>query len=142
MHIAYTIGDMIVFPAEKINGKPTINVARGFHPRVRDRFDLTLECIRRHYLKEDNPLSATLNRYSFFFGLFDDFAGYVDFFLLQDLVDEARSAVRFLMPFEEFTGTPLPLTVDAYLEYRRYAIDFIEAWNQRIAACAGVHLPP
>ena len=44
---------------------------------IRDRFDLTLECIRRHYLDEPSPLSATLARYADFFGLFGDFAGYV-----------------------------------------------------------------
>ena len=47
--IAYTIGAMMVFPGNRIDGKMTINQARGCHPRIRDRFDLTVECIRLHY---------------------------------------------------------------------------------------------
>lgn len=76
----------MLFPGNRINGKMTINGARGFHPQIKDRFDLTVECIRRHYLKEANPLSKTLERYADYFRLFDDFQGFVDFFLLQDLV--------------------------------------------------------
>ncbi|MCG8654879.1 hypothetical protein [Yimella sp. NH-Cas1] len=36
-----------MFPANPIGGKVTINGAKGFHPRIKDRSDLTLECIRR-----------------------------------------------------------------------------------------------
>ena len=42
-----TIGGYLVFPANRIGGKMTINGAKGFHPRIKDRSDLTLECIRR-----------------------------------------------------------------------------------------------
>ncbi len=35
MHLGYTIGGMMVFPENKINGKMTINGARGCHPRIR-----------------------------------------------------------------------------------------------------------
>ena len=62
----------------------TINGARGVNGKIKDRFDLTLECIRRHYTSEKSPLSDTLQRYSPFFNLFENFQGYVDFFLLQD----------------------------------------------------------
>lgn len=55
--------------------------AHGFHPRIADRFDLTLECIRLHYLGLDNPLAATLLRDSGFFSPFEDFTGYLQFFL-------------------------------------------------------------
>ena len=72
--IGYTIGGMMVFPGNKVGGKMTINGARGFHPRIKDRFDLTVECIRRHYLDEPSPLSGALARYADFFGLFGDFA--------------------------------------------------------------------
>jgi hypothetical protein len=75
---------MMVFPGYQVDRKMTINQRRGCHGSIRDRFDLTLECIRRHYLDEPSPLSATLARYAEFFGLFGDFAGYVDFFHLQD----------------------------------------------------------
>jgi hypothetical protein len=72
-----------------------------------------------------------------FFGLFGDFTGYVDFFHLQDAVDEDTLSVKFSMPFEGFDASPLPATVNAYLEYRRRAIEFIESRNRRIAACVG-----
>ena len=45
----YTIGGMMVFPGNRIHGKQTINCARWFNRKIADRFDLTLECIRRHY---------------------------------------------------------------------------------------------
>lgn len=77
--LGYTIGGMMVFPANRIDGKMTINGARGFHPRIKDRFDVTLECFRRHYHAEDGPLRKVLQRYADFFDLFGDFTGYVDF---------------------------------------------------------------
>jgi uncharacterized protein DUF6994 len=132
--IGYTIGGMMIFPANQVDRKPTINGARGLNARIADRFDLTLECIRRHYLGETSPLSETLGRYAHFFALFGDFAGYVDFFLLQDMVSEARATVEFFTPFEDFTASPLPGTLDAYLGYRQRAIEFIESRNRRIAA--------
>ena len=100
--LGYTIGGMMVFPSNRVDGKMTINGARGFHRRVADRMDLTLECIRRHYRGEPSPLGATLARYADFFALFDDFGGYVDFFPLQDLVTADGAAVRFFMPFDDF----------------------------------------
>jgi hypothetical protein len=131
--IGYTIGGMMVFPANQVDRKQTINGARGFNPMIADRFDLTVECIRRHYLDEPSPLSTTLARYADFFALFDDFAGYVDFFLLQDLVNEAASTVKFFTLFDDFASSPLPGTLDAYLWYRQHAIEFIESRNRRIA---------
>src|SRR4051812_3427631 len=128
---------MMVFPSYQVDGKMTINGQRGCHPRIRDRFDLTLECIRRHYLDGPSPLSDTLARYADFFGLFGDFAGYVDFFHLQDLVNEVTLTVKFSMPFEDFTASPLPGTLDAYLLYRQRAIGFLESRNRRIAARVG-----
>jgi hypothetical protein len=134
--IAYTIGGMMIFPGNRVGGKATINGARGFHPKIRDRFDLTLECIRRHYVGEQSPLSATLVRYADFFRLFGDFRGYVDFFLLQDLVTEDTLRAKFFMPFAGFTASPLPGTLDAYLAYRHCTIEFIESRNRRIAELA------
>ena len=133
----YTIGGMMVFPGYQVDRKMTINGQRGCHPKIRDRFDLTVECIRRHYLDEPSPLSDTLARYADFFGLFNDFAGYVDFFHLQDLVNEVTQTVKFSMPFEDFTTSPLPGTLDAYLAYRQRAIEFIKSRNRRIAAHLG-----
>lgn len=130
--IGYTIGGMMVFPGNRIGRKMTINEARGFHPRIKDRFDLTVECIRRHYRNEWSPLSDPLRRYAAFFGLFGDFRGYVEFFLLQDLVTEDCSAVKFFMPFEDFNASPLPGSTQAYRVYRQLAVDFIKSRNHRI----------
>jgi len=135
LQIGYTIGGMMVFPANQIDRKWTMNQARGMHPEIRDRFDLTVECIRRHYVGESSPLSDVLARYADFFALFDDFAGYTEFFLLQDMTSEDASAVRFCTPFEDFNGSPVP-TLDAYSGYRERAIAFLQARNRRIAAYA------
>jgi hypothetical protein len=122
---------MMVFPGNRIDRKPTINVARGFIRTISDRFDLTLECIRRHYSDLGSPLADTLSRYSDFFALFGDFRGYVSFFLLDDLVTEDLS-VKFFMPFDDFRPPSVPKDVGTYKEYRRRSIEFIEARNHRI----------
>lgn len=131
-----TIGGMVIFPSNRIDGRPTMNGARGMTRKIADRFDLTLECIRRHYRGEESPLSATLDRYKVFFALFDDFTGYVDFFLLQDLVDPSAGSVRFFMPFDDFSGPAVPETVAGYRSYARLSMDFIESRNLRIARWA------
>jgi hypothetical protein len=123
---------MMLFPGNRINRKMTINGARGFHPRIKDRFDLTVECIRRHYLRRHSPLEAALERYSDFFGLFEDFPGFIEFFLLHYFVTSDCSTVKFFTAFENFTTSPVPVGLAAYAEYRSRAIDFIEARNQRI----------
>jgi hypothetical protein len=139
--IDYTIGGMMVFPANRVGRKMTINMARGCHSKIKDRFDLTVECIRRHYLEEPSPLGDTLARYADFFGLFEDFAGYVDFFHVQDLVSEDASTVRFFAQFADFTTSPVPATFAAYLAYRQRAIEFIESRNRRIAAYVAENPP-
>jgi hypothetical protein len=136
--VGYTMGGMMLFPANRIGGKATINGARGFHPRIADRFDLTLECIHRHYRGDANPLGDTLMRYRDFFALFRDFAGYVDFFLLQDLVGEDGDTVEFFTAFDDFKTPAIPQDVDAYRDYRRRSIVFVQARNQRILD-SGVH---
>jgi hypothetical protein len=130
--ICTTIGGYVIFPSNKIENKMTINGSRGLNHRIRDRIDLTLECIRRHYSNEGNPLNDTLNRYAEFFGLFRDFKGYIDFFLFQDLVAEDYSTIRFFLPFDDFNDSPLPHNVEEYQEYKQNMIDFVSARNQRI----------
>ena len=100
----------MIFPGNRIDGKPTINGARGFTGQIADRFDLTSECIRRHYRDEASPLGGTLARCHDFFALFQYFEGYVDFFLLQDLVGADDSAIKFFMPFDDFNTPPVPGT--------------------------------
>jgi hypothetical protein len=59
--LGYTIGGIMLFPGHWVGRSMTINGARGFHPRIKDRFDLTVECILRHYNGEWSPLYDTLN---------------------------------------------------------------------------------
>lgn len=131
--IGYTIGGMMIFPATRVDGKHTINVMRGFTRQIADRFDLTLECIRRHYIGLPSPLGETLSRYATFFSLFKDFRGYVDFFLLNDLVTDDYSSVHFFMPFDNFTTPSVPRDREEYEDYRRCSIEFVNARNRRIA---------
>jgi hypothetical protein len=132
MGISYTIGGMMVFPGNRIQGKWTINQARGCLRKISDRFDLTVECIRRHYARRSSPLGETLARYDDFFELFEGFGGYVDFFLLQDLVTDDYARARFFMPFDEFQTVSVPRDDVTYREYRRRSIEFVEARNRRI----------
>jgi hypothetical protein len=128
-----TIGGHIIFPAHNRNGF-TINQARGINRTICDRFDLTLECIRRFYQEEKSPLYQTLVRYKDFFDLFVDFCGYVDFFMLHDFIDK-RKQINFALPFDNFNRSPLPQTVDEYKRYTRQTIDSINSRNKRISEC-------
>ena len=122
----------MVWPGNQIDRKLTVNTARGLHPRIKDRMDLTLECIRRHYLGQDSPLTETLGRYRDFFALLECFAGFVDYFLLQDMVTAARTAVEFFMPFDDFKTPAVPRNVDNYRSFRERSMGFISARNRRI----------
>jgi len=122
----------MVWPGNQVDRKPTINGARGLNRKISDRMDLTLECIRRYYRHEDSPLAATIGRYVGFFALFEDFRGYVDFFLLQDLVSSDYEAVRFFMPFNDFNPPAIPRDLDTYLEFRHLSIEFTKARSRRI----------
>jgi hypothetical protein len=131
--LSYTIGGMMLFPGNKIDGRMTINGARGCHPLIRDRFDLTVECIRRHYMGASSPLADVLYRYDDFFRLFGDFRGYVDFFHLQDIVSENGSGVLFATEFNEFKSPIVPRDVDEYVKYMQAAESFVRGRNARIA---------
>lgn len=74
LHKAYTIGGMILFPQHP----GSMNQNKGTNTKISDRWDLTLECIRRYYQGQDSPLFGTLERDKAFFDLFVDFKGYVD----------------------------------------------------------------
>lgn len=125
----YTIGGMIIFPKHA----GSINQIKGTNPQIKDRWDLTLECIRRYYLGEESPLYRTLCRDKEFFDLFVDFKGYVDYFFLQDCVSEDYSAVRFWLGTGKFEEDPLPGTVEEYLRWIDAEMDFLKKRNDRIA---------
>lgn len=137
--LGYTIGSSILFPGERIGPQMTINGARGFHPRIADRFDLTLECIRRHYLGEDSPLGAVLSRYSYYLDLFVDFGSYVDFFLLQDLITDAGD-VNFFLTFDGFDRSAIPQSTQEYPQYRHASDELILARSRRIGTHAATQL--
>lgn len=137
----HSMGGAMVFPGERRPGSLTINGARGMNALIADRFDLTLEAIRRHYIGADSPLSKTFNNYGDFFELFEDFSGYVKHFLLEDLVEHDGQKVKLFMPFEDFGRTPaLPESRESYLAYRDLACDFLRARNRRIKDWADKHL--
>jgi hypothetical protein len=144
--LACTVGAYLVFPfGIRVDGKQqqSINQRRGTHHQIRDRFDLTLECIRRHNTGSESPLTDVLANHADFFNLFEDFRGYVKHFLLQDLVGGDFASVRFLKDFDDFTGNAVPAaSVEEYREYMTRAMAFTQARNKRIAAYAtGLNRP-
>jgi len=126
-----TIGAYIVFPKRGQNRGQTINQERGINSFIDDRFDLTLECIRRFYLDQKSPLYNTFNRYKNFFDLFDSFDGYVKFFLLEDLICE-KGEIKFYLPFDDFKTRPIFSGIPDYLTYKEGVLNFIRSRNERI----------
>jgi hypothetical protein len=90
-----------------------------------------LECIRLYYAGQQSPLIDTFLRYKNFFDLFENFQGYIDFFLLNDLVDENEN-IRFYSAFDNFKTKPTFNNVDEYLVYKKKVTDFINSRNKRI----------
>ena len=130
-----TIGAYLVFPNNQVDRKHTINQARGILRLIDDRFDLTLECIRRFYANKMSPLEEALKRYSSFFRLFETFEGYARFFLLNDLIDE-QGTIRFYLPFDDFQSPPRFRDVNDYRVYKSRVESFINARSRRIEAYA------
>ena len=141
-YVGYTIGGMMIWPSNRVDGKHTINGARGMsYTTIADRMDLTLECIRRYYDGDlQTPLGPTLARYPEYFVLFRDFRGYVDFFLLQDLVTDEYDGVRFFTNFDDFRPTAVPRDLASYTQFRDASIAFVHARNRRIEDWAAQHL--
>ena len=125
----YTIGGEIIFPKHA----NSINQARGCNKAIRDRFDLTLECIRRFYAGEDSPLGEVLKNDKKFFDLFVDFRGYVNFFLLQDLVSTDYKEVKFWTDWRGFDDNPIPKDADDYMEFIKKELEFVKRRKLRIA---------
>ena len=125
---SYTIGGVIIFP--KMKG--SINQARGCNPLICDRFDLTLECIRKYYNHENSPMYEVLLKNKDFFDLFVDFKGYVDYFYLQDLVNDDYTKVCFWLGDGEFEKNPFPKSVEEYFAWISKQLEFVEKRNARI----------
>lgn len=126
---SYTICGFTLFPV----AQGSMNQNRGLDSKIKDRWDLTLESIRRFYQGGWSPLLPTIERFSDFFGLFGSFDGYVHHFLLQDFVDEA-GGVKFLLPFDDFASAPLPTDLDTYAKYRLDNLALFEARRKTILA--------
>ena len=133
-----TIGAYTIFPGYQINGKHTVNQARGCHPFIVDRIDLTLECVRLFYLnkpslsKKTCPLLDALTRHKPFFDLFKTFKGYVEFFLFQDLTTNDFTELRFFHPFQGFKSGDYPKNIKEYRLYMNKMLEFIDLRNKRI----------
>lgn len=125
---SYTIGGMIIFPLHR----NSINQRKGCNQYISDRWDLTMECIRRYYLGEDSPLYKVLKDDKEFFDLFVDFKGYVDFFLLQDCVSDDYSKVDIWCGNASFDKCGLPETVYDYFTFIDKEFEFLEKRNLRI----------
>ena len=119
-----SIGGYLIFPRNRIDNKMTINGARGCNGRIKDRFDLTLECIKRFYKNLSSPLYDTLLKYKSFFDLFESFENYVEFFLLQDLIDNKSSNIKFYLPFNDFKTPPAFNSIKDYLSYKSKVLEF------------------
>jgi hypothetical protein len=129
----YRMAGFIVFPVHP----QSLNQLRGW--RLRDRFDLTLECIRRHYAREPHPLADVMTQDAGFFGLFGSgvtgFVRYVEFFHLQWLVPDG--SVRWL---DDSAATPdldaprLPARIDSYRAYLDNVAAFTNDRTERIRA--------
>lgn len=124
---SYTICGFMIFPVSQ----GSLNQNRGTHPRIQDRWDLTLEAIRRFYEGGTSPLTSTMDRHSDFFELFCSFVGYIEHFHLGDFVD-ANGAVRFLLPFDNFESPALPSDLATYARYRLDSLELFEARRLRI----------
>ena len=124
----YTIGGSIIFPMVRWS----MNQARGCSVKICDRWDLTLECIRRFYAGEPTPLDKAFAKSADFFRLFVDFKGYVDFFLLQDCVDENYN-VKFWLDTPFFASLPMPRSLKEYNSWIQTQFDFVDRRGQRIA---------
>ena len=131
----YTMGGMIIFPTHQ----GSINVIRAF-TKVKDRVDLTFECIRRWYCGEKSPMSNCLENDEVFFNLFKNFKNYVDFFLLQDIVTDDYQHVKCLFGsrnvcddyFKDPHEITVPQTLEEYMQWYKNTIEFAEKRNQRI----------
>ena len=126
-----TIGGITLFPGYTVNGAGTINMQRGRSSAIGDRMDLTLECIRLHYLGEDSPLAKTLALYPEFFDLFGGFEGYVEHFLFLDLIKDGR--VQTFLPLD-FSRPGMPQDSNEYKQFMENTTAFVQSRNARIAA--------
>ena len=71
-------------------------------------------------------------KYKTFFDLFDNFIGYINFFLFQDLIEDNQK-VKFYLPFNDFKTPPTFSDIGEYLQYKKGVMSFIKSRNTRIS---------
>ena len=111
----------------------SMNQARGVNPFIWDRFDLTLKCIKIFYETPDafNPLSKQMKTDQWFYDLFLDFNGFVDFFFLQDFTDGCGN-VRYYFDDGLFRKHPRPMTTEEYWKFIEVQAYIREKRRERI----------
>jgi hypothetical protein len=144
LQYANTIGGFIVFPRTY----NSINVKRASSP-ICDRFDLTLECIRRAYQYDDfyrsdaNPLFGISKEDKEFFKMFGTFQNYAKFFCLDESYDDKHNWVnetgQVLNLFDnqpldnwDFNKSEVLPTADNWWTFYRNIMDRLEARNKQI----------
>jgi len=123
-----TIAGYIIFPKHQ----GSMNQSRGTNIRIRDRWDLTMECIRRFYAGEKSVLSKELEADAEFYSLFSSFKEYVDFFFLQDCVSEDYKSVNIWLGDGSFESDALPRNTEEYFSFIEKEMEFLEKRKQRI----------
>ena len=130
-----TIGGFMLFPRHDCS----INQLRGMSDKIQDRFDLTLECIRRMYENDfftgNNPLFDISEKDKEFFKMFGSFDNYAKFFCL----DESwviKGNVLSLMNNEsldnyDFSKEPLP-NADQWWTFYDNIMNRLDARNEQI----------
>ena len=142
---ANTIGGFVLFPRHP----SSINSMRGCNSKIRDRFDLTLECIRRAYQEnifdneEINPLLGISSEDKKFFRMFGSFENYAKFFCLDESYDDKHNWVnetgQVLNLFDnqpldnwDFNKSEVLPTADNWWTFYRNIMDRLEARNKQI----------
>ena len=154
---ANTIGGFILFPRRRIQ---SINQRRGTNSLIGDRFDLTLECIKRYYeeIKKSekdinyNPLFGGLNtdyikEDKAFFDLFGKgktgFEKYAEFFCLNKSYDKKQNWVKDGQVLNLLNNQPLDdydfgnrdnvlLTENNWWTFYRNIMNRLDARNEQI----------
>ena len=147
LQYANTIGGFMLFPRHDCS----INQARGMSDRIQDRFDLTLECIRRMYengfFTNTNPLFDISKEDKEFFEMFGSFENYAKFFCLNESWVEKGKVLNLLYDDEnkdktgrnvktldewDFSQEPLPRDSDEWWEFYENIMDRLKERNDLI----------
>ena len=141
-----TVGGFVLFPRHT----SSINSSRGCCSKIRDRFDLTLECIRRAYQYRDfyktdnNPLFGITEEDKSFFKIFGSFEGYAKFFCLDkswvkdgkvlNLLYDKRNGNRFSQTLDnwDFNQEPLPQDDDEWWVFYRNIMSRLKERNKQM----------